>query len=67
MEAMSSFELSKKLSCRTKFSFLGVFEALADSFLCIGAGVNVEQPLIGFSILAHDHNLPFHCKHQDSP
>lgn len=40
---MSRFELAKKLSCWPEFFFFRVFKALADSFLCIGAGRNVEQ------------------------
>lgn len=40
---MSRFELVEKLSCGPEFSFFRVFKALADSFLCIGAGGNVEQ------------------------
>ena len=37
------FELVEKLPCRPEFSFFRVFKALTDSFLCIGAGGNVEQ------------------------
>jgi hypothetical protein len=40
---MGRVELVEKLSCRPEFSFFRVFKALADSFLCIGAGGNVEQ------------------------
>jgi len=41
--AVGRFELAKKLSCWPEFSFFSVFKALADSFLCIGAGGNVEH------------------------
>lgn len=33
----------QKLSCWPEFSFFRVFKALTESFLCIGAGGNVEQ------------------------
>ena len=41
--AVGRLELAKKLSCWPEFSFFRVFKALADSFLCIGAGGKVEQ------------------------
>ena len=41
--AVDRFELVEKFSCWPEFSFFRVFEALADSFLCVGAGGNVEQ------------------------
>ena len=53
--AMRSFELDKKLSCRTEFSFFRVFKALTDSFLCIGAGGNVEQE---YYVLIQGKNPP---------
>jgi hypothetical protein len=40
---MGRIELVEKLPCRPEFSFFRVFKALTDSFLCIGAGGNVEQ------------------------
>lgn len=39
---MGCVELVEKLSYWPEFSFFRVFQALTDSFLCIGAGGNVE-------------------------
>jgi len=41
--AMGRVELVEKLPCWPEFSFFRVLKALTDSFLCIGAGGNVEQ------------------------
>jgi hypothetical protein len=40
---MGRLELVEKLSCWPGFSFFCAFKALTDSFLCIGAGGDVEQ------------------------
>ena len=61
--AMGRFELVEKLSCDPEFSFFRIFKALTDSFLCIGSGGNVEQMLIGFSVLNHGRNIPLHLRH----
>src|SRR6478609_6022689 len=61
--AMGRVELIEKLPCRPEFSFFRVLKALTDSFLCIGAGGNVEQMLISFSVLNDGRGLPIHCKH----
>ena len=60
---MGRFELVEKLSCDPEFSFFRIFKALTDSFLCIGSGGNVEQMLIGFSVLNHGRNIPLHLRH----
>jgi hypothetical protein len=59
--AMGGVEVVEKLPCRPQFSFFRVFKALTDSFLCIGAGGNVEQMLISFSVL--NDGLAIHRKH----
>ena len=61
--AMRRFELVEKLSCRPEFSLFRVFKALTYSFLRIGVGGNVEQMLIGFSVLNDGRSLPLHGKH----
>src|SRR5689334_4249311 len=61
--AVGRVELVEKLLCRPEFSFFRVFKALTDSFLCIGAGGNVEQMLISFSVLNDGCGLPIHRKH----
>src|SRR6478735_199739 len=61
--AMGRFELIEKLSCLPEFSFFRVFKALTNSFLCIGACRNIEQTLIGFSVLNHGRSLSLYRKH----
>jgi hypothetical protein len=61
--AKRRFELVEKLSCRPEFSFLRVFKALTDSFLCISVGGNVEQMLIRFSVLNDGRGLAIHRKY----
>ena len=50
---MFAANLVKYVSRRASASVGYVIKSLADAFLCIGAGRNVEQALIGFGIL-HD-------------
>src|SRR5580658_5504921 len=40
-----------------------VVESLADSFLRICAGGNIEQALVGFSVLHDGRGLPLHGEH----
>jgi hypothetical protein len=61
--AMYRVELVEKLPCRPEFSFFRVFKALTDSFLGIGLGGNVEQMLIGFSVVNDGRGLAIHRKH----
>jgi hypothetical protein len=49
--AKSDFELVEELSRRTDFAFARIFQALADTFLRIGAGGNIQRALVGFGIL----------------
>src|ERR1700726_4889966 len=61
--SMLGFELVEKFLCRPNLSFFHVLEALADAFFCVDAGGNVEQALIGFSILHDGSCFPLHRKH----
>jgi len=56
---MVAANLVKYLSRRASASVGYVIQALTDAFLCIRAGGNVEQPLIGFSILHYSPAFPF--------
>jgi len=60
--ATCGLELVKKLPCWLEFSFFHVFKALPDSFLCIAVGGDVEQMLVGFSVLNDSRSLPIHRK-----
>src|SRR5579859_227160 len=59
---MSGFELAEKLSGWAELASSGVLQTLTNSFLNISAGRNVEELLIGFSILHHSGGFPFHGK-----
>jgi hypothetical protein len=61
--AMHGFELVEKLLRGPSFSLFRVLQALTDAFLCINAGRNVEQALIGFGILHDGRCLPPHREH----
>ena len=56
--AMLCFELSKELS--TAFPALGLFEALTDAFIGIGAGSDVEEALIGLRVLYYRRSPALH-------
>jgi hypothetical protein len=49
--AMGGFEFGKELLDVASFALLGLFEALADALVSVGASGDVEQALIGFCIL----------------
>src|ERR1700674_1713245 len=61
--AMLGFELVEKLLRGPSFSFFRVLQALTDAFLCIDAGSDVEQALIGLGILHDGRCLPPHREH----
>src|ERR1700722_17853707 len=49
--AMDGFEFGKELVSVAAFALLGLFEALADALVSVGAGGDVEQALIGSCVL----------------
>jgi hypothetical protein len=53
----------KCLFRRARASVRYVIKSLTDAFLGIGAGSNVEQPLIGFGVLHDCRCLPLHGEH----
>src|SRR5260370_23967064 len=61
--AMPGFELGEKLPHGPSLSFFRLVQALADAFLRISVGGNVEQALIGFGVLHDGRRLPLHRKH----
>src|ERR1035437_3677021 len=61
--AMLGLELVEKLPRRADLSFFRVLQSLADTFLCVGTGGNVEQSLIGVGVLHDGCGLPLHRKH----
>jgi hypothetical protein len=40
-----------------------VFQPLANSFVYVGAGGDIEQTLMGFHILHNGFSLTLHCEH----
>src|ERR1039457_4985904 len=60
---MGRFEFGKELLGIASVSLPGLLKALADAFTSIGAGCNVEQSLIGSSILYDSLGLALHRKH----
>src|SRR5258708_1493279 len=62
-KAMRGFKLVEKLLRGPGLSFFCVRQALTDTFLNICAGSDVEQALIGFSILHDRGGLSLHSKH----
>jgi hypothetical protein len=50
---MRGFKLGKELAYRPELSFPRILKALADAFIRIGAGGNIEQVLVSLGIL-HD-------------
>ena len=59
---MFAANLVKDISRRASASVGYIIEPLTDAFLCIGAGGNVEQALIGFGVLHDSRRLPLHRK-----
>jgi len=64
---MLRFKIREKLSRRLYPSLFHVFEALANSFLCIGTCRNIEQALVGFGILDDGCSFPFDNKDNGPP
>ena len=60
---MFAANLVKYISRRASASVGYIIEPLTDAFLCIGAGGNVEQALIGFGVLHDSRRLPLYRKH----
>jgi hypothetical protein len=54
---MRGFEFGKELLDVAASVLLGLFEALADALVSVGAGGDVEQALIGFCILNDSRRL----------
>jgi hypothetical protein len=49
--AMRGFELGEELLSVATFALLNLIESLSDALVSVGAGRNVEQALILFSVL----------------
>jgi hypothetical protein len=47
---MLGFEVREKLPCRPGLPLFHVFESLANSFVRVGAGGDIEQTLVGLGI-----------------
>jgi hypothetical protein len=60
---MFAANLVKDISRRASASVGYIIETLTDAFLCIGAGGNVEQALIGFGVLHDSRCLSLHSEH----
>jgi hypothetical protein len=56
-------KFGEELSDGPHLSVAGVFDALADSFASVGSGGNIEQALIGFSVLNDGSCLAFDGEH----
>ena len=56
-------KLLKKLSRRASASVGYIIQSLTDRFLFIGAGRDIEQPLIRSHVLNDGRCLPVHGKH----
>src|SRR5437870_7934314 len=61
--AMGGFEFSKELFDIPALAPLGLFEALANSLVRVGAGGDVKEPLIGLGVLDNSGSLAFHREH----
>jgi hypothetical protein len=55
--------LVKYRFCRASATVGYIIQALANAFLGIGTGGDVEQTLIGLGILHNGGRLPLNCEH----
>jgi len=60
---MRGFEFREELVGVAALSSLGLLQALADAFASVGAGCDIEQPLICPGILDDGFGLAFHGEH----
>src|ERR1700687_5331314 len=60
---MSAANLVEYLSCWASTSVGYIIKPLADAFLCVGTGRNVEQVLIGLGVLHDSRCFTLHRKH----
>src|ERR1039458_9124765 len=60
---MRGFKLGKKFSDWLELPFSCVVQALTDAFLGVGLSGNVEQALIGFSVLHDGRRLTIYGEH----
>jgi hypothetical protein len=60
---MRGFELVEKLPRGPSLSSFRTFRALPDTFLGVGVSSNIEQSLIGFSVLHDGCCFPLHCQY----
>ena len=58
--AMRGFEFREELPGVAALSLLGLLQSLADAFVSVGAGRDIEQPLIRSGILDDGFGLAFH-------
>ena len=59
---MRGFEFREELLGVATLSSLGLLQSLADAFASVGAGCDIEQPLISSGILHNGFGLAFHCE-----
>src|SRR5579872_3901498 len=64
--AMRGFEFGEELFHVTALALLCLFKALADAFASVGLGCDVEQALIGPSVLDDGFGLAFDGEHHGS-
>jgi hypothetical protein len=60
---MFSANLVKHLFCGAVTTAGYIVQTLTNAFLGVGAGGDVEQPLIGLGILHNGGCLPLNCEH----
>ncbi|SPF56126.1 hypothetical protein SBA4_7860003 [Candidatus Sulfopaludibacter sp. SbA4] len=58
--AMSRFELGEELLDVAALCLTGFLQALADTFVHVGAGSDIEQALVGMGVLCDRRSLAFH-------
>src|ERR1035437_2248016 len=61
--SMRGFEFGEKLLSVAPSSLPGLQQSLANPFASVGAGGDVEQPLIGSGILDDGLGFALHCQH----
>jgi hypothetical protein len=61
--AMRGFEIREELLGVAALSLLGLLQALSDAFVSVGAGRDIEEPLIRAGILDDGLGLTFHREH----
>jgi hypothetical protein len=60
---MGSFELVEELPRGPCLSLVCILQALANTLLCVGASGDVEQSLMGLSVLYNGPRISLNRKH----